>query len=717
MTSTYKVLKSTHTRPSPTSKEKGGKLSKGDLVEVIDTEKNGDSLWVQLDAARWACAERGSEVLLRQVSKLVVTVVEAKELLAMDSDGTSDPFFRLYIEDSKKKAGKKQETPVVNDTLTPKYTNTAKCTFEFVWGESDVFLGVECYDKDMMGKDKIGTVHVPLDQIENGTHWYPLKTSRDEPAGEVLLHFGPNPPAPSSDDVPPAEEVGEASTGEPAEDAESMPPPPQDAAPPAPEAADAADGAEEATASPRDTASDTANDGEDATDGDVTDRGVSLDGGEPEAPAEDAVVAGAGAAPVSAAPAAAPAAAAVPAGPPSLDVTVHTARKLLVKDSGGTRSDERAVCISWGGLSRRCGALLSHAVTYVLLSFFFSFSFPSPSLFFLFFLCLLRAGKNDPYCELKLEDAKGRALQREETEVQKNTEVPVWDVVFQFEDTEKAKALRVDVYDKDMIGSNFIGRVSIPVDEARALGGQKWFTLKDKKGRADAGEVSLTIMRGNMAARARKGGMLGTFKGAVSGTMNVATSGVKGVGNVASSGMRGVSNAARAGVDAGVSGVTTVASTGARGVTTVASAGARGVGGAASMGMRGVGGAASLGVRGVTGVASAGAGAVRGVGSIVEGGVRGVAGVAGFGEEEMEDGCLDVDAQERFLRKHRAIQKELEKDGLTEFKEFITSLTPEEKNWLKAIGAIIFIYFVLNFSVSWITSFVASLVLSVLGYD
>eukprot|EP01094_Clydonella_sp_ATCC50884_P013518 TRINITY_DN237_c0_g1_i5.p1 TRINITY_DN237_c0_g1~~TRINITY_DN237_c0_g1_i5.p1 ORF type:complete len:661 (-),score=201.29 TRINITY_DN237_c0_g1_i5:180-2162(-) len=660
MTSTYKVLKSTHTRPSPTSKEKGGKLSKGDLVEVIDTEKNGDSLWVQLDAARWACAERGSEVLLRQVSKLVVTVVEAKELLAMDSDGTSDPFFRLYIEDSKKKAGKKQETPVVNDTLTPKYTNTAKCTFEFVWGESDVFLGVECYDKDMMGKDKIGTVHVPLDQIENGTHWYPLKTSRDEPAGEVLLHFGPNPPAPSSDDVPPAEEVGEASTGEPAEDAESMPPPPQDAAPPAPEAADAADGAEEATASPRDTASDTANDGEDATDGDVTDRGVSLDGGEPEAPAEDAVVAGAGAAPVSAAPAAAPAAAAVPAGPPSLDVTVHTARKLLVKDSGG---------------------------------------------------------KNDPYCELKLEDAKGRALQREETEVQKNTEVPVWDVVFQFEDTEKAKALRVDVYDKDMIGSNFIGRVSIPVDEARALGGQKWFTLKDKKGRADAGEVSLTIMRGNMAARARKGGMLGTFKGAVSGTMNVATSGVKGVGNVASSGMRGVSNAARAGVDAGVSGVTTVASTGARGVTTVASAGARGVGGAASMGMRGVGGAASLGVRGVTGVASAGAGAVRGVGSIVEGGVRGVAGVAGFGEEEMEDGCLDVDAQERFLRKHRAIQKELEKDGLTEFKEFITSLTPEEKNWLKAIGAIIFIYFVLNFSVSWITSFVASLVLSVLGYD
>eukprot|EP01094_Clydonella_sp_ATCC50884_P013519 TRINITY_DN237_c0_g1_i6.p1 TRINITY_DN237_c0_g1~~TRINITY_DN237_c0_g1_i6.p1 ORF type:complete len:664 (-),score=184.41 TRINITY_DN237_c0_g1_i6:287-2278(-) len=622
MTSTYKVLKSTHTRPSPTSKEKGGKLSKGDLVEVIDTEKNGDSLWVQLDAARWACAERGSEVLLRQVSKLVVTVVEAKELLAMDSDGTSDPFFRLYIEDSKKKAGKKQETPVVNDTLTPKYTNTAKCTFEFVWGESDVFLGVECYDKDMMGKDKIGTVHVPLDQIENGTHWYPLKTSRDEPAGEVLLHFGPNPPAPSSDDVPPAEEVGEASTGEPAEDAESMPPPPQDAAPPAPEAADAADGAEEATASPRDTASDTANDGEDATDGDVTDRGVSLDGGEPEAPAEDAVVAGAGAAPVSAAPAAAPAAAAVPAGPPSLDVTVHTARKLLVKDSGG---------------------------------------------------------KNDPYCELKLEDAKGRALQREETEVQKNTEVPVWDVVFQFEDTEKAKALRVDVYDKDMIGSNFIGRVSIPVDEARALGGQKWFTLKDKKGRADAGEVSLTIMRGNMAARARKGGMLGTFKGAVSGTMNVATSGVKGVGNVASSGMRGVSNAARAGVDAGVSGVTTVASTGARGVTTVASAGARGVGGAASMGMRGVGGAASLGVRGVTGVASAGAGAVRGVGSIVEGGVRGVAGVAGFGEEEMEDGCLDVDAQERFLRKHRAIQKELEKDGLTEFKEFITSLTPEEK--------------------------------------
>eukprot|EP01094_Clydonella_sp_ATCC50884_P013516 TRINITY_DN237_c0_g1_i3.p1 TRINITY_DN237_c0_g1~~TRINITY_DN237_c0_g1_i3.p1 ORF type:complete len:538 (-),score=135.20 TRINITY_DN237_c0_g1_i3:180-1793(-) len=494
----------------------------------------------------------------------------------------------------------------------------------------------------------------------DGTHWYPLKTSRDEPAGEVLLHFGPNPPAPSSDDVPPAEEVGEASTGEPAEDAESMPPPPQDAAPPAPEAADAADGAEEATASPRDTASDTANDGEDATDGDVTDRGVSLDGGEPEAPAEDAVVAGAGAAPVSAAPAAAPAAAAVPAGPPSLDVTVHTARKLLVKDSGG---------------------------------------------------------KNDPYCELKLEDAKGRALQREETEVQKNTEVPVWDVVFQFEDTEKAKALRVDVYDKDMIGSNFIGRVSIPVDEARALGGQKWFTLKDKKGRADAGEVSLTIMRGNMAARARKGGMLGTFKGAVSGTMNVATSGVKGVGNVASSGMRGVSNAARAGVDAGVSGVTTVASTGARGVTTVASAGARGVGGAASMGMRGVGGAASLGVRGVTGVASAGAGAVRGVGSIVEGGVRGVAGVAGFGEEEMEDGCLDVDAQERFLRKHRAIQKELEKDGLTEFKEFITSLTPEEKNWLKAIGAIIFIYFVLNFSVSWITSFVASLVLSVLGYD
>lgn len=713
MASVYKVIKSTHVRSSPSAKDKGSKLSKGDIVEVIDTERNGDNLWVQLDAGRWACAERGSEILLRAVSKVKVTVVQAKELLAMDSDGTSDPFFRLSIEDNKKKCGKKQETPVVNDTLTPKYTNTEKCSFEFAYGESDVFLFVECYDKDMMGKDKIGTVHIPLDQIEDGTRWYPLKTSHDTPAGQVLLHFGANPPPPSeeADEAVNAAAPDDAAAAPPdaetpAEPTDAAPPPPTDDAPAPPipagepvaaERTESGDGSDQKSDSVGEPAATTA----DAADADATDseRGTSLDGNEGGEASRDVSLEGPPADAAAAAAAAAPAAPAAVDGPPSIDITVHSARNLLVKDSGG---------------------------------------------------------KNDPYCELKLEDAKGKSLQSEKTEVLKNTEVPVWDAVFQFEDTEKAKALRVDVYDKDMIGSNFIGRVTIPVDELRAAAGQKWYKLMDKKGRSEAGEVSLTALRGSLHAKARKGGMLGSFKGAVSGTVNAATSGVRGVGtavgtgvtavgsgvtkvastgaNAARSGATAGVNAARSGASAGVKGVTGVASAGARGVGTVAGAGVRGVGTVASAGARGVGGAASLGVRGVTGVAGAGvrgvtgvAGAgmrgVRGVGTMVGDGVRGVAGVAGFGAEE-EGASLDVDEATRVMRRRRAIQKELEKDKLAEFKEFLSTLRPDEKNWLKGLAATIVVYFLLKLSVgtgisltTWVLGAVFGYVLALLGYE
>ena len=81
MATTYKVLKTTHLRSQPSAKDKGSKISKGDVVVVTAKEVKPDGTWVQLEGGKWACAERGSDVLLKPITQVRCTLSSLRFLL------------------------------------------------------------------------------------------------------------------------------------------------------------------------------------------------------------------------------------------------------------------------------------------------------------------------------------------------------------------------------------------------------------------------------------------------------------------------------------------------------------------------------------------------------------------------------------------------------------------------------------------------------------
>ena len=81
MATTYKVLKTTHLRSQPSAKDKGSKISKGDVVVVTAKEVKPDGTWVQLEGGKWASTERGSDVLLKPITQVRCTLSSLRFLL------------------------------------------------------------------------------------------------------------------------------------------------------------------------------------------------------------------------------------------------------------------------------------------------------------------------------------------------------------------------------------------------------------------------------------------------------------------------------------------------------------------------------------------------------------------------------------------------------------------------------------------------------------
>ena len=89
---------------------------------------------------------------------LSITVVRAKNLIAADRGGTSDPYISVHV-GSKPSSGRK--TMVKNKTLNPVWNQT----FRFDIGEYErkEVLTIECFDKDSFGKDdSLGKFHIEL---------------------------------------------------------------------------------------------------------------------------------------------------------------------------------------------------------------------------------------------------------------------------------------------------------------------------------------------------------------------------------------------------------------------------------------------------------------------------------------------------------------------------------------------------------------------------
>ncbi|XP_002521817.2 FT-interacting protein 7 [Ricinus communis] len=109
-------------------------------------------------------------------------------------------------------------------------------------------------------------------------------------------------------------------------------------------------------------------------------------------------------------------------------------------------------------------------------------------------------GSLDPYVEVKLGNYKGRTKHLEKNQH------PVWNQIFAFsKDRLQANLLEVTVKDKDFVKDDFVGRIPfdlsevplrVPPDSPLA---PQWYKLEDKKGDKTKGEIMLAVWMGTQA--------------------------------------------------------------------------------------------------------------------------------------------------------------------------------------------------------------------------
>lgn len=112
------------------------------------------------------------------VSTINLTIVGAKDLLAMDSNGFSDPYIKINKPP--------QKTKVIKKTLTPTWNET----FPVVFSHLSPTLELECWDQDTLKDDFIGKASISLVDIPSDKEtdmWVDLKTKTGGPAGKLNI--------------------------------------------------------------------------------------------------------------------------------------------------------------------------------------------------------------------------------------------------------------------------------------------------------------------------------------------------------------------------------------------------------------------------------------------------------------------------------------------------------------------------------------------------
>ncbi|XP_058487479.1 synaptotagmin-2 isoform X3 [Solea solea] len=114
-------------------------------------------------------------------TKLTVGILQAADLMSMDSGGTSDPYVKVHLFPDKKK---KYDTKVHKKTLNPVFNETfvfKQLPYEELGGKT---LVMSVYDYDRFSKhDVIGEVKIPMNTIDLGRpieEWKDLESADQE---------------------------------------------------------------------------------------------------------------------------------------------------------------------------------------------------------------------------------------------------------------------------------------------------------------------------------------------------------------------------------------------------------------------------------------------------------------------------------------------------------------------------------------------------------
>lgn len=121
-------------------------------------------------------------MLIKELGVLVITLLQGKDMVAMDSNGLSDPFCVVRVNNAKK-----YKTNVAYETLKPVWNESVSIAMP----QANDKIHLDVFDKDVFQNDFMGTVTLTVDEIKEaskkgGPQWLKLQ---EVESGEIQVQF------------------------------------------------------------------------------------------------------------------------------------------------------------------------------------------------------------------------------------------------------------------------------------------------------------------------------------------------------------------------------------------------------------------------------------------------------------------------------------------------------------------------------------------------
>lgn len=117
------------------------------------------------------------------------SIIAGRNLTVRDRNGLSDPFCRAAVYDSKKKAGKGYQTPIIKKTLNPVWKNPEVLTMEVDKRADSTGVTVSVMDHNLVASHAfMGRVTIPFTSIPTNrkiVRWFPVHHTKKHTSGDI----------------------------------------------------------------------------------------------------------------------------------------------------------------------------------------------------------------------------------------------------------------------------------------------------------------------------------------------------------------------------------------------------------------------------------------------------------------------------------------------------------------------------------------------------